>query len=151
MKAPKKNNSEITFQIVDIELVEFCIQDKKEHIKDFESNDLGDFVFEISLGQEADFDKNIIAARTLLVIKNNEKSFEYASLTTKCYYRFNDLSVFLDNKKVLNIPDNYRDRISSISISTSRGILFSQLNPTYLKKLVLPIVDVAAFTYNRPT
>lgn len=148
MKTPKID-FEVTFQIVNIELVEFCIQDKKENIKDFESKDLTSYVFEIGLDQEADFENNIIAVKTLMSIKNATKTFEYANLTTRCYFKFNDLSLFLDKKKVLNVPDKYRDRIASISISTSRGILFSQLKPTYLKNAILPIIDVGVFTYTR--
>lgn len=149
MKAQKNNNSEVTFQIVNVELVEFSIQDKKENIESFESQELSNHVFEISLDQNADFENNLIAVKTLLCIKNSDKTFEYASLTTRCYFRFNDLSFFVDNKGVMNVPDNFRDRIASISISTSRGILFSQLKSTYLKGAILPIIDVAVFNYSR--
>jgi hypothetical protein len=141
---------EAPFQIIGLEVVEVCFN-KINESKGKGKNEVltqNKFSFQISLIQQADIKNNIIVVIPTIIIQSGDSKIEYATITVKSVFLFKDLSPFLIDKQ-LDIPRKFTDRISSIAISSSRGIMFSELSTTYLKNAILPIIDVSIFEYNK--
>lgn len=149
MSSKKKIKNELPFQIIGLEVVESCFVDNHEaEIENVEFLTQDKFAFLISLTHQADVNNDILVVKPKITIKNEKTNVEYASFVTKCLFSFKDLKKYL-NKNQLDIPQNYIDRLSSIAISSSRGIVFSELKSTYLKNAIIPIIDVSFFTYEK--
>jgi len=148
MTKKKLETLNVSFQIVNIEIIEICFHDREEHSKTFATAPLSqiDFLYEISLNLDADIQKNLFLVTPTISIMNPERTITFAYVKTKCFFSVNNLSTFVKNNS-LQIPDSLRDRMSSISISTSRGIMFCELKGSYLNNAILPIIDVANFDY----
>ena len=148
MNSNKNTENETPFQVIGLEVVEVCFNKIKESKRKNEVLTQNKFSFQISLIQQADIKNNIIVVKPTIIVQSEDSKIEYATITIKCVFVFKDLSPFLiDNE--LDIPRKFTDRISSIAISSSRGIMFSELSPTYLKNAILPIIDVSLFEYNK--
>lgn len=150
MKSKKKADNETPFQIVGMEVVEVCYNEKKQ--KKGKNKDIiltqDKFSFQISTVQQADLINNIIVVKPKIIIQSKDSKIEYATIIIRCVFKFKDLSpFFIDNE--LDIPRKYIDRITSISISSSRGVMFSEFSKGHLINAILPIIDVSLFKYNK--
>jgi hypothetical protein len=57
-----------------------------------------------------------------------------------------DLKEYVDPKNnIPKLPEEFLTTINSISISTVRGVMFSQFKGTFLHNAILPVVDPKSF------
>lgn len=87
-------------------------------------------------------EKGLLASVSIGVV-DSATQFDAASLEVTIAYRIEnyDEVVTTDKENKTLLPTPFIDVINSISLSTCRGILFSQFRGTYLHNLVMPIVD----------
>lgn len=140
----KKKAQELNFsmQLLNIELLEFSLT---RQTKPFEENQPVNF----QVGMEQRFDQaNKIAfvATVITIIDNVEESNVLAKIAASCNFRIENLEDFTNTKtgKVL-LPDPAITTLNAVSISTTRGILFSELRGTHLHGAVLPVMDPSNF------
>jgi len=94
---------------------------------------------EIQLNQENKFIIVIISVQ----IFNESKDFQLGSLTTdNIFFLENYESIVTQegNGKV-SIPDTVVTSLNSISISTTRGVMWNTFKGTFLHNAILPILD----------
>ena len=79
---------------------------------------------------------------------HKNKKTELGSIKVSCVYYIDNLTEFksTDNKQ-FDFPNDFISTVNSISISTARGIMFSQLKGTFLHNAILPILDPKGFKH----
>jgi hypothetical protein len=126
-------------KIQGIELVTFSIQPQptKEYAKD---------VFEFNIRQEnkTNADKRLIIIFTVVTIKESGKEIALAYLEVACGFEIHSFEDVIKRDKVGDyiIPHELNIAISRISVSITRGILYSQLRGSYLQDLTLPLLPI---------
>jgi hypothetical protein len=102
------------------------------------------FNFTINVESNADKDKKLLIASTKVKIKGDSQTSEVGSLTCACIFsvaNFEDVITIQDDGHV-ELYQPFADAINSIAISTTRGVMFSELKGTFLHYAFLPVVDV---------
>lgn len=99
--------------------------------------------FDINVGVLFDSPKKIIQILVRIKIvtftKDNSRLMLAEMICAFDYYVEN-YNLFLTDLEEYNFPGPFLDNIANISISTSRGLLSSKLNNTYLQNLVMPLL-----------
>jgi hypothetical protein len=108
---------------------------------------LASFNFNLNLETRADATNKIIFVIASVEIKSEDQSNTLGSLVVSCIYNIDNfdevVTVEADGK--LDIPQQIIEILKSISISTTRGVMFSTFKGTFLHNAFLPIVDPRSF------
>jgi len=106
------------------------------------------FQFNMKIEQRFYLEQNIVLTIFNLKISDTPTNDNvYCEITTSCTFHIKeDLKAFQDTKtEKISLPENGRLLMNSLTISTSRGMIASELNSTYLQGVILPIVDPTTF------
>jgi len=142
----KKTNKEqqIAFQIKGIELLDFKLNQPKQPLPVQTT-----FNFNINLEQRISPENKLVIVITTIEILNENNNVLLASVKGSCIFEVANLEEFLpEGSQKVSFPDNILVSFNSISISTMRGIMFSQFKGTYLQNAVLPVIDPTSFIKN---
>ncbi|MFY7732946.1 MAG: hypothetical protein ACOVSR_05645 [Bacteroidia bacterium] len=105
------------------------------------------FNFNISIESRADAVNKLVFVIVHVEIKNDDHSVVLGALSISCIFEivnFEDvIKVEADGK--VNIPQRLIETLNIISISTTRGVMFSTFKGTFLHGAVLPIIDPKQF------
>jgi hypothetical protein len=103
--------------------------------------------FNISLESRADADNKLVFVIVHVEIKNDDYSIVLGALSVSCIFEivnFQEIIIIEADGKV-NIPQHLIETLNIISISTTRGVMFSTFKGTFLHSAVLPIIDPKQF------
>lgn len=109
---------------------------------------LTDFIFNINLESRVDTEKSLVYIITDVEIKNADQTLSLGSLTSSCIFKvmnFNEV-IHADAEGIVTLPQDLADILNSISISTTRGLMFSTFKGTFLHNAFLPIIDPKQFS-----
>lgn len=101
------------------------------------------FTYKMSIESKIDTVKKLIFVTIDVQISDTEQSLLVGSIRVSCIYslsNFDEFIIQISNEK-LEIPPPLVDLLNSISISTTRGVMFSIFKGTYLHNAVLPIIN----------
>jgi len=138
MAKKEKGNTEFTynFAIVKIEIVGFELLPPPENGIDFDK-----LIHEVGFDHSLDMEEELFSVAPFVRILTPEKQI-ISRLMIACAFRIPGLKKQLANKQDSNeIPVQIIEIFASISISTLRGVLYSQLKGTFLHDAILPVVD----------
>jgi len=101
------------------------------------------FNFNISVESRADAANKLVFVIVHVKINNDDQSMLLGTLSLSCIF---EIANFEDVIKVetdgqLIIPQGLINTLNTISISTTRGVMFSTFKGTFLHGAVLPIID----------
>lgn len=102
------------------------------------------FNFTVNVESNADKDKKLLIALTKVKIKGDSQTSEIGSLTCACIFsvaNFEEVIAIRANGQV-DLSPPFANTINSIAISTTRGVMFSELKGTFLHYAFLPVIDV---------
>jgi len=105
------------------------------------------FNFNISIESKADAPNKLVFVIVHVEIKNDDHSLVLGALSVSCIYEivnFDEVIKIEENGK-LDIPQRLIETLNIISISTTRGVMFSTFKGTFLHAAVLPIIDPKQF------
>lgn len=72
----------------------------------------------------------------------SDKKEHLAEVMINVFYRVDNLKNFENKKeKKMEFPEDFTTAINAVSISTLRGVMFSQFRGTYLHNAILPVVS----------
>lgn len=129
--------SEQTFNIRfdGIELIE------KHLYKDIANPD-DQFSFETKVQTFVDAIKNLLVAFVSISIRKENGDTPFATIICAFGYHVAELASFKDESEPdkFNIPPDLDNMVRQISISTMRGIVFSELRGTHLHRAIVPII-----------
>jgi hypothetical protein len=143
MSGIKHKEAQTDLQIKSIDILEFGINLPQADV-------LAPTQFNFNVEVESGMNR---AEKTVTVIVSIEitppdQKVILASIKTGCQFRLSNFEEIIQTKteEAPFIPQTLLEAINSISISTSRGILYSQLKGTYLHTAILPVLETKAFT-----
>ena len=103
-----------------------------------------DFIFNIEVNQKIDAGNKLIFVFVRVVILLPDEKEEIGSLTTLCVFHVENFDAAFKMKgDKIEIPGQFMNTLSTISISTSRGVMFTFFRGTFLHKAILPIINPA--------
>lgn len=136
-----KKEQDINWQIRAIELLDYSLS--------YPSKKLPDnlvFQFDVNIEHKLKIDDNLLLVVTSINIYVDDRETTFGQFKSSCIFSIEKLSTFLDQKTgQLNLPVNFIIMLNSVSISTTRGLMFSQFRGTFLHNAILPIVDPSEF------
>lgn len=134
---------DVTLQISSVKTIKFSVNNTEE----IRTMDRLGFNFNISFASSIEPSKKIIAFDILVDIYTEKellnKVSELASRIEYMIMNFDDLIKNINNQLV--IPDQLMIMLTSISLSTTRGILAAKLEGSALEGVHLPVIDPKSF------
>lgn len=102
------------------------------------------FIFDVKVEVKVNAPNKIVLPVVTVTIKESSNKIELANFGVSCFFQIEDFEkyIVLDSKGLYTIPYYLDDAIRPIAVSTTRGIMFSELRGTYLNGAVLPIVNL---------
>ncbi len=141
----RKKDTNIGFQIDAIELLDSCLNAPKQLLT---TNTV--FQFEINLEHRLNVDNGIVIVICLVSIYNDTNEQLLGQLKSSCIFSVENLSTYINAKtKASKLPDYFATTLNSISISTTRGLMFSFFRGTFLHNAVLPIIDPQSISIDK--
>jgi len=141
----KRQETFVNFQIKAVELLESCINTPTQPLAAETV-----FNFDISLEHRLDVNDDMIIVICSVSVLNETREEQLGKLKSGCIYTIKDLKQFVNAEtKTLELPEAVTVALNSVSISTTRGLMFSMFRGTILHNAVLPVVDPTSFTVNR--
>lgn len=128
---------EVNFQIRNIEIVEVYLKNPDTPIqKECEYN------FDVSIEHRINGDDKLIVVALTISIRINNGETVNGRVKSNIFFQVNNIDDFqIPETKEYRIPEFFITTLNSISLSTSRGIIFSQFKGTFLHGAILPVVN----------
>lgn len=133
------DKQEKPYKVHGIELISFSIQPQAG--RDLTKTAVE---FNIKQDQKTNHSKQVVIIFTSISIIESGKNNVLASLETSCGFTLRDFDDLIrkGDKGGYLIPHELNTALNRISLSTSRGILFSELRGYYLQSLILPLLPI---------
>jgi len=135
----KKNiqKEEIKFLIKGIELLDSNIIYPKAPL-------IGEVIFKFNINVEIKIinEQSLIMAIVSVDILDNKTIDKYGFIRVNCIFGVENFISFIDAEtKKVDFPKQFITSLNSISLSTTRGIMYDQFRGTFLNGAILPILD----------
>ncbi|MBK0379296.1 hypothetical protein [Mucilaginibacter segetis] len=138
-----KKNSEIDFQLVQIEQTGFSLN-IPEGFKTVQG-----FQFRVSLESFINAEKKRLVVTNRIDVRDGSDTPILGHLIAKYHFDLIGIEHIKQNKKGKHlIPDELQLSVNTIALSTTRGLMFAQFKGTILQGAVLPVIDPANFSVN---
>lgn len=131
-----------TFQLRGVELQELVIH------KVAPGSSIATFNFDISVETNVDVNQKIVIASTRIKILAEDKITELGYVSCACVFSVANFDEIINvrSDNVIDLIEPFAETINSISISTTRGYMASELKGTVLHYAFLPIIDIKSLT-----
>jgi hypothetical protein len=106
------------------------------------------FNFEVNVVANVDSNKKLVINATHVKIKGDKLDAVLGSITCACIFsvaNFEDV-ITMKTENLAEINQAFAETLNSISISTTRGVMFSELKGTALHYAFLPIIDIKSLS-----
>ena len=105
------------------------------------------FNFDIRVESKVQAEKSLVLSVVHVSIRELNKPLKLANISTVCIFEIEDfINVVIHNEAGLYvIPDQLEALIRPVSISTTRGIIYSEFRGTYLNNAIMPIILMNTF------
>jgi len=135
----------IEFQLQAIELLDVNLISPETPL-----NNPTTFHFNLSIENKINPENNLVIVVALIKIIHEDKITNLASLKAGCVFKIANFNDFLNPEtKQVTFPENVLITLNSITISTTRGLMFSQFKGTFLHNAILPVIDPKSFVVNK--
>lgn len=105
------------------------------------------FQFDVSLEHIMNAESNLITINCNIIVFNELKNNSLGQIRSSCVYEIKDLKKFFnDEKQRFELPEDIIQSLNSISVSTTRGLMFAYFRGTFLHNALLPIIDPKGFS-----
>nr|WP_294993838.1 hypothetical protein [uncultured Sediminibacterium sp.] len=132
---------EATFSFKGIELLRGSL-----HYPPQVNTQLTNFTYELAVENQIDSVQKLIFVIVKIRISCSESKEPVGALDVSCIYEiinFPDV-IKLNPDGKWSVPKTLSDTLNSVSISTTRGVMFSTFKGTFLHNAILPIIDPSA-------
>jgi len=103
------------------------------------------FEFNIKMEHKIKLEDSLVIVVTIITILNNDN--ELGSFIASCVFELTKIDSFIDSVTHLpKFPSNLLDEFNSITISTVRGLMFSNFKGTFLHNAILPVIGKNSLT-----
>jgi len=110
------------------------------------------FGFNIRVETRVDAQEHLVMPFVHVTITETKRTEELAKIIVACLFRIVDFEheITLNQDGLYNVPIEIESLIRPISISTVRGIIYSELRGTHLNNAIMPIIFMDSFTAGNP-
>ena len=142
MAEKEKKQSEAGLQLIGIELLNSSLQ-----LPPLQGTILSNFSFDLKVESNVDSQKKLVFVIVHVEIKTEDLKHVLGTLSLSCIYTIVNFEevVKVSPEGKITLPPSLNDLLNSISISTTRGVMFSTFKGTFIHSAFLPIVDPRAF------
>jgi hypothetical protein len=142
MAKKKKPEIQFTFKLLNIELLGLKLEKLKNPLD--EGHQLN---YQIGLEHKIDVKNELVfVGMHVNIIDIADNNYCYGAIDTSCNFQIHNIDNFIVKKTgLVDLPQQVIVTLNSIAISTSRGIMFSELKGTHLHGAILPIIDPVQF------
>jgi len=131
-----------SFSIKGIEILGINLIFPSPDIKDIKT-----FNFNINAEQKISTENNILLNFITVDILKEDNESKLGSINVNIIFEIVNFEEFIDKKtKNVILPAEVLMVMNSISISTTRGVMFSQFKGTHLHNAILPVIDPKQMT-----
>jgi len=108
------------------------------------------FNFDVQIESNVDAAQKVIINSATISVKGDNQPALLGSITCTCFFSVANYEEVVTMKSATQaeINDAFAETINSITISTARGMMASELRGTYLHFAFLPIIDVKGLKKN---
>jgi hypothetical protein len=108
---------------------------------------LQNFEFALQIENRIDAPSKMVFVIVQVAIFTGDQAKELGKITVSCIFEIANFSevIILGPDGQQTIPQHLIEMLNSISISTTRGVMFATYKGTYLHTAVLPIIDPKQF------
>jgi len=100
------------------------------------------FKFDVNVEIKIINEQSLIMAIVSIDILDNNTTDKYGFIRVNCVFSIENFMSFVNTEtKVLDFPKQFMTTINSISLSTTRGIMYDHFRGTFLNGAILPILD----------
>ena len=108
------------------------------------------FHYNINIEHKINPDNKLVIVVAAVNIIHEDKETNLASVKASCVFEIANINEFYNlETKQISMPNTILVTLNSITISTVRGIMFSQFKGTFLHNAILPVIDPKSFTVNK--
>lgn len=103
--------------------------------------------FNINIEQRINNEEKLVIVVTSVDLIHEDDKQCHASIKTSCIFLIENMNDFItEPKNQVNIPEQLVVTLNSISLSTTRGIMFTSFKGTFMHNVLLPIVNPSTFS-----
>jgi hypothetical protein len=135
-------SKDIEIQLKGIELLNI-----DQRLSTADTINIRNFNFNINIETKADAPNKLLFAIIHIEILTEDQKTVLGGISVSCIFElknFDDL-IKIESDGKLNLPQQLVDIINSISLSTTRGVMFATFKGTPLHSAFLPIIDPKKF------
>jgi hypothetical protein len=135
-------SKDIEIQLKGIELLNI-----DQRLSTADTINIRNFNFNINIETKADAPNKLLFAIIHIEILTEDQKTVLGGISVSCIFElknFDDL-IKIESDGKLNLPQQVVDIINSISLSTTRGVMFATFKGTPLHSAFLPIIDPKQF------
>ena len=148
MTNTKNKKSNIEFQIKGIEILDFGLQHSQSPLL---PNTV--YHFNINVQHKINPEKKLVFVIVSVDVLHEDKKSLLGNIKVSCIFNvanFEELTENKNSKSVLFAKETI-EVLNSISISTTRGVMFTCFRGTFLHNAVLPVIDPKGFKQEKIT
>lgn len=110
------------------------------------------FNFNIGIESKVDAPNKLVFVIVHVEIRNEDHSLVLGDLSVSCIFEIAnfDAVIVMEENGRFRIPDRLIETLNIVSISTTRGVMFSTFKGTFLHGAVLPVIDPAQLRTGTP-
>ena len=133
-----KEKKSFTLQLRNLEIIESAINAPKPG-----SPKPDQIQFDLNIKHRFIIQKQLVAVQIDIQMADKDR-YQLGSIKTACIFEIEDFNKYLNAEKTeLKLPDDIILMLNNISISTSRGIMFTHFRGTHLHNAILPLINPA--------
>jgi hypothetical protein len=134
----ENNGFKVELQLKAIELLNSTLQ-----LPIGQNTAITSFNYTINIESRADAVNKLVFVIVHVEIKNDNQTNFLGALSVSCIFEIVNFEevIKMEPDGKLNIPQPLIDTLNSISISTTRGIMFSTFKGTFLHNAILPVIE----------
>jgi hypothetical protein len=135
-------SKDIEIQLKGIELLNI-----DQRLSTADTINIRNFNFNINIETKADAPNKLLFTINHIEILNENQSQVLGGISVSCIFELKNFDelIKIESEGKLTLPPQLVDIINSISISTSRGVMFATFKGTPLHNAFLPIIDAKPF------
>ncbi len=110
-----------------------------------------EFTFNFTIDMKVNAERKLSFVITSMDIVRAKQNDKVADLKTLCVFELPDFEqsfIINDENKTIDTPFELEVILKAASLSTTRGIISSELRGTYLQNAVLPLIDMVTVIKN---
>lgn len=135
-------NSQIKFRLKEIQIISKKVAQPPIHI--IINGIQNEMLFDMKSDFKVDAEKKIVAVITYTGIRELQSEEYLADFSFAYLFEVIDFDKYikLTSENVFHIPEQLVPTMKQVAISTSRGIIFSEVRGTYLHNVMMPIINI---------